>query len=57
MSLGALEAALARRSRLVLGALLGLALEPVEKVELLARGDASGLNLMLRVQTTKPLKK
>jgi hypothetical protein len=38
-------------------ALLGLALEPVEKVELLARGDASGLNLMLRVQTTKPLKK
>ena len=36
---------------------LALVLEPVEKVELLARGDASGLKLMLRVKTVKPLKK
>ena len=36
---------------------LALVLEPVEKVELLARGDATGLKLMLRVKTVKPLKK
>jgi hypothetical protein len=32
-------------------------LEPVDKVELLTRGDATGLKVMLRVKTTKPLKK
>ena len=36
---------------------LALVLEPVGKVELLARGDASGLKVMLRVKTVKPLKK
>ncbi len=38
-------------------AALALVLEPVEKVELLARGDATGLKVMLRVKTVKPLKK
>ena len=37
--------------------MLALVLEPVEKVELLTRGDATGLKLMLRVKTVKPLKK
>ena len=36
---------------------LARVLEPVEKVELLARGDASGLKVLLRVKTVKPLKK
>ncbi|HEY1191038.1 MAG TPA: hypothetical protein VGE74_25620 [Gemmata sp.] len=36
---------------------LALVLEPIEKVELLARGDATGLKLMLRVKPVKPLKK
>ncbi len=36
---------------------LTLVLEPVDKVELLTRGDANGLKLMLRVKTAKPLKK
>ncbi|AWM39028.1 hypothetical protein GobsT_27030 [Gemmata obscuriglobus] len=35
---------------------LGLALEPVERVELLTRGDDGGLKLLLRVKTVKPLK-
>lgn len=39
-----------------LGGLAAL-LEPVDKVELFARGDATGVKLMLRVKTTKPLKK
>jgi hypothetical protein len=39
-----------------LGGLAAL-LEPVDRVELLASGDATGLKLMLRVKTTKPLKK
>ena len=37
--------------------MLTLVLEPIEKVELLTRGDANGLKLMLRVKTVKPLKK
>ena len=37
--------------------MLAMALEPVEKVELLTRGDATGLKLMLRVKPAKPLKK
>ncbi len=36
---------------------LALVLEPVEKVELIARGDPSGLKVMLRVKLVKPLKK
>jgi hypothetical protein len=32
-------------------------LEPMDKVELLTRGDATGLKVMLRVKTAKPLKK
>ena len=36
---------------------LAAALEPVEKVELLVRGDATGVKLMLRAKTVKPLKK
>ncbi len=32
-------------------------LEPVDKIELLTRGDATGVKLMLRVKTAKPLKK
>jgi hypothetical protein len=31
-------------------------LEPVEKVELLSRGDATGFKFMLRMTTVKPLK-
>jgi hypothetical protein len=39
--------------------LAGLAalLEPVDRVELLARGDAAGVKFMLRVKAIKPLKK
>ncbi len=37
--------------------ILALALEPVDKVELLTRGDATGLKLMLRIKPAKPLKK
>jgi hypothetical protein len=37
--------------------MLGTVLEPVEKVELLVSGDATGVKLALRVKTTKPLKK
>lgn len=36
---------------------LALVLEPVEKVELLARGSADGLKLVVRVKPVKPLKK
>jgi hypothetical protein len=36
---------------------LAAVLEPVEKVELLTRGNASGVKLMFRVKTAKPLKK
>jgi hypothetical protein len=36
--------------------MLAQVLEPVEKVELLARGDATGVKLSLRVKLTKPLK-
>jgi hypothetical protein len=36
---------------------LAAVLEPVEKVELLARGDATGLKLLLRTKPVKPLKK
>ncbi len=36
---------------------LALVLEPVEKVELIARDDPSGLKVMLRVKLVKPLKK
>jgi hypothetical protein len=36
---------------------LAAVLEPVERVDLLARGDATGLRLMLRVKPAKPLKK
>lgn len=36
---------------------LALVLEPVERVELLTRGDDTGLRLVLRVKPAKPLKK
>ncbi|MBP3960141.1 hypothetical protein J8F10_33360 [Gemmata sp. G18] len=36
---------------------LAAVLEPIDKVELLTRGDANGLKVMLRVKTAKPLKK
>ena len=37
--------------------MLAQALEPVDKVELLARGDATGVKLSLRVKLARPLKK
>ena len=37
--------------------MLAAVLEPIDKVELLTRGDANGLKVMLRVKTAKPLKK
>ena len=36
---------------------LAMLLEPVEKLELIARGSPSGLKIALRLKTTKPLKK
>jgi len=36
---------------------LGMLLEPVEKLELIARGSPTGLKIALRLKTTKPLKK
>jgi hypothetical protein len=38
-------------------AVLSQALEPLERVELVARGDATGVKLALRFTPTKPLKK
>jgi hypothetical protein len=35
---------------------LAAGLEPIDKVELLVRGDAAGMKLMLRTKTVKPLK-
>jgi hypothetical protein len=37
--------------------LFATVLEPVDQVELLVRGEASGMRLMLRTKTVKPLKK
>ncbi|WP_171469180.1 hypothetical protein [Frigoriglobus tundricola] len=36
---------------------LAMLLEPVEKLELIARGDPTGLKIALRLKATKPLKK
>ncbi|AMV24885.1 hypothetical protein VT84_10840 [Gemmata sp. SH-PL17] len=37
--------------------MLASVLEPLDKVELLTRGNATGMKVMLRVKTVKPLKK